>query len=145
VTGIAPDDASVMKHQPQRHRQAFFGVLMATAVISLALTACSPPFGGNCTPKGGSSGTAATTVNVVSDSQNVGAYAPKDISVQAGQAVSWSWQDQGNQHSVSANDGSFESCLHNVGYVFTVAFAKPGTYAYRCSIHSQMTGQITVA
>ena len=74
----------------------------------------------------------------------MGAYAPKDISVPAGQAVTWSWQDQGNQHSVTANDGSFDSCLHNAGYAYTVTFTKPGTYAYRCSIHPQMIGRVTV-
>ena len=113
-------------------------------VAAAALTACSGPFAGNCTPKGASTGTADTTVTVVSDSQTVGAYAPKDISVPAGQAVTWSWQDQGNQHSVTANDGSFDSCLHNAGYVYTVTFTKPGTYAYRCSIHPQMIGRVTV-
>ena len=133
-----------MKAQAWIRTRRFTGLLIATLVAAVAVTACSGPFTGNCTPKGASTGTAATTVTVVSDSQTVGAYAPKDISVPAGQAVTWSWQDQGNQHSVTANDGSFDSCLHNAGYAYTVTFTKPGTYAYRCSIHPQMIGRVTV-
>ncbi|TMD68680.1 MAG: hypothetical protein E6I84_01110 [Chloroflexi bacterium] len=120
-------------------------MFVAAAVALVGLTGCSLPIGaGNCTPKGATTGSAATTVNVVADSQTVGSYQPKTTTVPAGQAVTWTWQDQGNQHSVTADDGSFDSCLHPSGYTFTVTFAKAGTYAYRCSIHSQMTGTITV-
>ena len=133
-----------MERQSSTRTRSFVGLLIETVVAAVALTACTPPFAGNCTPKNGSTGTTATRVNVVSDSQTVGAYAPHDISVQAGQAVTWSWQDQGNQHSVTANDGSFDSCLHNAGFTFTVTFTQPGTYAYRCSIHPQMIGRVTV-
>ena len=136
--------ATVMQGQTSIRTRNFAGLLIATVVAALTFAACSGPFGGNCTPKNGSTGTAAATVDLVSDSQTVGAFAPKDVTVQTGQAVTWSWQDQGNQHSVTANDGSFESCLHNAGYTFTVTFTKPGTYAYRCSIHPQMIGRVTV-
>ena len=120
-------------------------MIVAAAIAVVGLTGCNLPIGaGNCTPKGTSNGSAATTVNVVSNSQTVGTYQPKTATVPAGQAITWTWQDEGNQHSVTADDGSFDSCLHNAGYTFTVTFAKPGTYTYRCSIHSQMTGAITV-
>jgi plastocyanin len=136
--------STVMKSQTWIRTRPLPSLLIAAVVVTAGLTACSGPFAGNCTPKNGSSGTAATTVNVVSDSQTVGAYAPKDILVPASQAITWSWQDQGNQHSVTANDGSFDSCLHGAGYTFTVTFTKAGTYAYRCSIHPQMIGRVTV-
>jgi YD repeat-containing protein len=119
--------------------------LAALAIAGAALSACGLPIGpGNCTPKGGSSEAGTTTVKVVSDPQASGAYQPKAVTVQSGQSVTWSWDDQGNQHSVTAEDGSFDSCLHGNGYSFTVSFAKPGTYSYKCSIHPQMTGRITV-
>ena len=137
--------AGVMKHQFRTHASAVAGLIVAAAIVVVGLTGCSLPIGaGNCTPKGAGSASAATTVNVVADSQTVGTYQPKTVTVPAGQAVTWTWQDQGNQHSVTADDGSFDSCLHNAGYTFTVTFAKPGTYSYRCSIHSQMTGTVTV-
>ena len=116
--------------------------LVVVGAAALVLTACGPTVGGdNCTPK---AGTAATTVRVVSDPQAVGAYDPKTVTIQAGASVEWNWQDQGNPHSVTADDGSFDSCLQNAGHTFVVTFVKPGTYAYHCSIHGQMTGRIVV-
>ncbi len=67
--------------------------------------------GGNCSPKGGSSGTATQVVKVVSDSNTVGAYTPKTITIQSGQSVEWDWRDSGVPHSVTADDSSFDSCL----------------------------------
>src|SRR5256885_1185740 len=117
-------------------------VLLAAAA---ALSACSPPFAAACSAKGASGGTAASSVKVVADSQNQGAYQPDPVTVQAGQSITWTWEDQGNQHSVSADDGSFESCLQGAGSTFTTTFAKAGTYAYHCSIHPQMKGTVTVS
>lgn len=84
-------------------------------------------------------------MKVVSDSQTQGAYQPNPVTVQAGQSVTWTWEDQGNQHSVSADDRSFESCLRGSGSSFTTMFTKAGTYAYHCSIHSSMKGTVTVS
>lgn len=101
--------------------------------------------GGDCTVKGAGSGTAAATVKVISDPGTVGAYAPKAITISAGQSIEWDWQDQGNPHSVTADDGSFDSCLQNAGYKFVVTFTKPGTLTwYHCTIHAQMIGAISV-
>src|ERR1700737_2150152 len=138
---------SAMKHTSRLHSRrvgrilsGLFVLVAATAVLS----ACSPPFAAACSPKGGASATAATSVKVVSDSQTQGAYQPNPVTVQAGQSVTWTWEDQGNQHSVSADDGSFESCLQGSGSSFTTTFTKTGTYPYHCSIHSQMKGSVTV-
>ena len=116
-------------------------VLVAAAAV---LSACSPPFAAACTPKGAATATAASTVKVVADSQKQGTYQPDPVTVQAGQSITWTWEDQGNQHSISADDGSFESCLQGAGSTFTATFAKAGTYPYHCSIHPQMKGSVTV-
>ena len=88
--------------------------------------------------------TATQLVKVVSDSTTLGTYDPKTATVSAGQAVKWTFQDQSMQHSVTADDGSFDSCLQGAGFTFAVTFAKAGTYAYHCSIHAQMTGAVVV-
>lgn len=67
------------------------------------------------------------------------------VTVQAGQSVTWTWEDQGNQHSVTADDGSFESCLQSAGSSFTTTFTKAGAYPYHCTIHAQMKGTVTVS
>jgi len=119
--------------------------LIVAAVAALLLGACGATAGGgDCTAKGASAATAATTVKVISDPQTQGAYDPKTVNLQTGGSVEWDWQDQGKPHSVTADDGSFDSCLQNAGHTFVVTFTKPGTYSYRCSIHGQMTGRIVV-
>src|SRR2546422_6871860 len=82
-------------------------VLVATAA---ALSACSPPFAAACSAKGASGGTAASSVKVVADSQKQGAYQPDPVTVQAGQSITWTWEDQGNPHSGRADDGRCKSC-----------------------------------
>ena len=118
--------------------------LVVLVAAAAALSACSSPFAGACTSKGAATATTASAVKVVADSQKQGAYQPDPVTVQAGQSITWTWEDQGNQHSVSADDGSFESCLQGAGSTFTATFTKAGTYAYHCSIHSQMKGTVTV-
>jgi plastocyanin len=120
-----------------------------TAVVLTALTACG---GGNssgdntCTPKGGTgSGTATQTVQVVSDPNTVGAFQPKTVAVKKGDTVEWDWTDQGNQHTVTAEDGSFDSGLCAAGNKFFVTFNNTGTVNYKCTIHAQMTGSVTVS
>ena len=118
--------------------------LVAVVAIGAALSACGPLALGSCTPKGGSTAPGASTAQVVADPNTVGAYQPANLTIRAGQSVTWKWVDTGNQHSVTADDGGFDSCLKRAGSTFTVTFGKPGTYGYRCSIHPQMIGRITV-
>jgi len=139
---------SPMKQIFRRHSQRIAPPLIALVVLVAAtalLSACSSPFAAACSPKGASSAaTTSSAVKVVSDSQTQGAYQPNLVTVKVGDSVTWTWEDQGNQHSVSADDGSFESCLQSSGYTFTTTFAKAGTYAYHCSIHPNMKGSVTV-
>jgi plastocyanin len=124
--------------------KTFLLPLLALVIGGAALSACGPIGAANCTPAGSSGGTAIATVNVVADSQTIAAYQPSPVAVPAGQSVTWTWQDQGNQHSVTADNGSFESCLHGAGFTYTTIFAKAGTYTYHCSIHPGMKGSVTV-
>ncbi len=130
-------------------------MIVALVGTTLVLDACggsgNSSSGGDCNVRGAGSGTAAATVKVISDPVTVGAYAPKAITINAGQSIQWDWQDQENPHSVTADDGSFDSCLQNAGYKFVVtgykfvvASTKPGTLNYHCTIHAQMTGTVSV-
>jgi plastocyanin len=131
------------RFRPRGVGRIFIGLVVLVAAAA-ALSACSPPFAAACTPKGAATATTASTVKVVADSQKQGAYQPNPVTVPASQSVTWTWEDQGNQHSVTADDGSFESCLQGAGSTFTTTFAKAGTYAYHCSIHPNMKGSVTV-
>ncbi|TMG10734.1 MAG: hypothetical protein E6I01_14275 [Chloroflexi bacterium] len=66
------------------------------------------------------------------------------VGLEDGGRLEWAWEDTGNPHSVTAENGSFDSCLQKAGYTFVVSFATPGTYAYKCSIHPDMKGTVNV-
>lgn len=71
------------------------------------------------------------------------AFSPANLTVDAGTAVRWRNND-GREHTVSARDGGFDSGIMRVGATFTRVFSTPGTFAYLCQIHPDMTGTITV-
>ncbi|TME24447.1 MAG: hypothetical protein E6I68_05215 [Chloroflexi bacterium] len=101
--------------------------------------------GQSCSPTGGStSGTATQTVKVVTDPNTIGKYDPANVSVKVGDTVAWDFQDNSAQHSVTADDSSFDSCLENSGAKFMVTFSKAGDFKYHCQIHAQMLGEIKV-
>ena len=130
-----------------------FKMLVAAAGTALVLTALTACGGGNstgdntsCSPKGGtSSGTATQTVQLVSDPNTVGAFQPKTVAVKKGDTVEWDWTDQSVAHTVTAEDGSFDSGLCNAGNKFFVTLSNTGTVNYKCTIHAQMTASVTVS
>ena len=102
--------------------------------------------GQGCNPTGGASGaTAAQTVKLNSDPNTVGRFDPGTVNVKAGDSVEWDWVDNSAQHSVTADDNTFDSCLQGAGSKFTVTFSKAGDFKYHCTIHSGMTGDIKVS
>lgn len=70
-------------------------------------------------------------------------YAPQSIKVSAGTTVTWTNNDQ-TLHTVTAEDGSFDSGVLGQGATYKRAFEQPGTYPYRCTLHPQMQGIIEV-
>jgi plastocyanin len=71
------------------------------------------------------------------------AFAPDSRSVKAGDSVKWSNQD-GATHTVTADDGAFDSGNLAGGKSFSFTFDQAGTYAYHCNIHQSMTGKVVV-
>ena len=67
----------------------------------------------------------------------------KEASVTAGSTVTWKNLDE-EPHTVTSDTGDFRSGGLDTGQSFSFKFTKPGVYKYRCSIHPQMTGTITV-
>jgi plastocyanin len=47
-------------------------------------------------------------------------------------------------HTLTANSRAFDTGKLNPGARTTITIARPGNYAYHCSIHPFMTGTITV-
>jgi plastocyanin len=70
-------------------------------------------------------------------------YSPMDITIKAGDTVTWKNLD-GEPHTVVSTDGAFRSKALDENDSFSFRFDKPGTYKYVCSIHPQMKATITV-
>lgn len=124
----------------------------AVAAISLALAACGGGSTGSNDNNSSSSnstatdsGSAANTVKVVSDATNVGAFTPADISVKVGDTVTWSFQDEQASHTATADDGSFDSSTLAKGQTYQFKFTKAGKFTYKCNLHPQMKGTVTVS
>jgi plastocyanin len=72
------------------------------------------------------------------------AFNPPNATVAPGTTVTWVNNDQ-TAHTVTANDGAFDSGTLQPGQSYSFKFDKAGTYAYHCNIHPDMTATITVS
>ena len=88
---------------------------------------------------------AAVTIAVQADPTNVGKYSPTPATAKVGDTVKWSWEDDSSQHTVTADDSSFDSSTKGKGDTFTNKFTKAGTFTYHCSLHANMKGSITIS
>jgi plastocyanin len=70
-------------------------------------------------------------------------FQPFLVTVPAGSTVTWH-NNGSTQHTVTANDGSFDSGPIGPGGSFSQTFSTPGAYRYHCSIHPNMTGTVMV-
>jgi plastocyanin len=71
------------------------------------------------------------------------AFAPDSSDVKVGDSVKWTNSD-GATHTVTADDGAFDSGNLAAGKAFSFTFDKAGTFAYHCNIHQSMTGTVVV-
>jgi plastocyanin len=70
-------------------------------------------------------------------------YEPAQISVLVGTTVSWKNDDSIN-HTATADDDAFASGYLPPGGSFSFTFAKQGRYAFHCTIHKFMKGEVDV-
>ncbi len=129
-------------------------IVITTAVgLALVLSACGngPPEvaagGGGGGPVVGTAaasglGTAATKVSATSSNQ----FSPGNATVATGQVIQWTVASDSVPHNVTFDStGSLTSPGSlGPGESWQVKFSVPGTYAYHCTIHDGMNGQITV-
>lgn len=80
----------------------------------------------------------AETVNVQFQS-----FSPTPAQVLPGETVEWSNVSE-RTHTVTADDGSFDSGDLNPAGTFSVTFQSAGTVAYHCTKHAGMIGEIDV-
>ena len=71
------------------------------------------------------------------------AFKPAARTVHVGDTVAFANND-GETHTATAMDGTFDSGRLDPKATFSYTFAKPGTYLYQCRIHTSMKGTIVV-
>ena len=71
------------------------------------------------------------------------AFEPANLTVQTGDAVTWTNMDDVS-HTVTADNDAFDSGAFGAGASFQLTAGPPGTYTYFCEIHPFMHGTLTV-
>ncbi len=71
-------------------------------------------------------------------------FEPRDVTVKAGQTITWTNDDSVNHNVIAQSGASFKSKDFGEGGSFSFKAAKAGTIKYVCTIHPGMTGTITV-
>jgi plastocyanin len=71
-------------------------------------------------------------------------FVPATVTVHPGDTVTWTNQDS-IPHTATALDGkSFDSGAIDPGASWSFKFSLAGNYSYRCSIHPDMRGMVSV-
>ena len=70
-------------------------------------------------------------------------YHPKTTTVKVGTRITWTDKDSTN-HTVTADDNSFDVGNISAGASGSHTFAKAGTFAYHCTYHPNMHGRVIV-
>lgn len=125
--------------------------LLIAAVLAIAVLAgCSSASSGGgstSTPPASSSGSSSSSSGGAASGPAVSianfAFSPATVTVKVGDTVTWTNNDS-VPHTVTADDGTFASDTLAQGQTFSFKFAKAGSVSYHCSIHPQMTAQVTV-
>jgi plastocyanin len=73
------------------------------------------------------------------------AFSPATLAVTAGSTVTWTNQDTApHDAKTTSAPAAFHSPMLNKGGSWSFTFTTPGTYAYYCTVHPNMTARIVV-
>lgn len=133
VNDLVTESASVARRANAEGISTINGSAQAAGVLALPYT--EPP----------AAGTTTATVTILEE--NFG-YAPFEVTVDVGTTVVWINKERA-KHTVTADDGSFDSGDQEMENVFQHTFDTPGTYPYYCRYHGDkgvvgMAGTIIV-
>ena len=70
-------------------------------------------------------------------------YEPPKVDVVAGTTVQWT-NDSVRRHTVTADDGSYDSGSLNTNETYEHTYGAPGTYGYYCRLHAGIVGEVDV-
>ncbi|MBN8735677.1 MAG: cupredoxin family copper-binding protein [Xanthomonadales bacterium] len=97
-----------------------------------------------CAAQGASPTTSTQPANTYQVAVTMFKFQPAKLQIPAGATVTWTNHDEEPHTVTSAGDGFKSSPALDTGDHYSAVFTRPGTYAYYCSVHPQMTGTIVV-
>ena len=71
------------------------------------------------------------------------AFQPSLVTIRPGGSVTWTWNSDTTSHNIAFTDNVQNAGTRKTG-THTRTFTAPGTFTYRCTLHSGETGQVTV-
>jgi nitrite reductase (NO-forming) len=78
------------------------------------------------------------------DAEDPGDYSVNVLEIAVGDTVTWTNDDTGVVHTVTAADGSFDSGLLGPGQSWSYTFTEPGEFEYFCTPHPWMRARVVV-
>ncbi len=120
-------------------------IIIGTVFALLIISGCAQQqnTGGknpdNPNPGPPSTGSASIAVSI----QNF-AFSPGELSIKAGDMVTWTNNDSAPHTVTSDLGGELKSGTISNVQTYSHKFTQPGTYAYHCGIHTSMKGTIIV-
>ena len=132
---ISPTDS------PWRARGALFAGLACCLIAAGCGSSSKSSSSSNAgsTPAAAASPTAATSIQIKDFKYN-----PPDLKVKAGAKLQIVNGDPA-EHTLTADNGAFDSGTIKANGKGSVTFKKAGTYSYHCSFHAFMHGKVTVS
>jgi plastocyanin len=124
------------------HASRRIAAVLLLPVLGLAVTACSSSDSSSkskTTPKSASASPAKSTGSTIT----IKNFMFSTATVKAGQMVTVKNMDS-TTHTVTADDGSFNTGDIAAGSSATFTPSSPGSVKYHCNIHNYMTGTLTV-
>jgi plastocyanin len=117
-----------------------------TNPVSCGLNSTSSPSGGGNKGQGNSrSGSVIAILNGSSTNVSLNGFAPQTITLVIGVNNTVTWMNNDfTIHTVTANNGAFDSGFIQPSANYSMTFNTPGTYQYHCSIHAWMKGTLIV-
>jgi plastocyanin len=121
--------------------------LLLAALMFLGVSACGD-IGDTTASK---APTATTEGSDATDADDVGdivieisdnRFVPDTAAVSVGDTAAWDFSTADAAHNVVFDDARSSEILEEG--TWSMSFEEPGTYSYECTLHSGMTGQITV-
>jgi plastocyanin len=125
------------------------GSIVVAALAALLLAGC----GGTSKSSGNSSSKTMSTASSAAPAPATSGgaikivsfkYMPATITVKAGSKIAVANRDTA-EHTITADDNSFDAGTINPGENKILTVTKPGTFAYHCAFHAFMHGTIIVS